>query len=136
MKEIRSIDALSPVSQIGESSFNRCISLQQMVIPHSVYKIVPCCFKCCSSLVQIQLSQFLPSIEAYTFEECISLIQKIITSLVLSIKSGAFRNFASLVNVEFEENSSLEKVYYSSFEKCSSLEQICKKLIWNNTLCE
>ena len=112
-----------PVTSIGDSAFNGCISLTQIIIPNSVNYIgsaafggtslsnviIPdsvtsigaAAFGNCISLTNVTLPNHLTSIEDDTFFYCLSLTSVIIPNSVTSIGNYAFSRCPSLSNVIF-----------------------------------
>ncbi|KAK8890642.1 hypothetical protein M9Y10_035425 [Tritrichomonas musculus] len=125
-KKLTKITIPSSATSIGEYSFCRCISLEQVTfeMPSSLTSIEYSAFQGCSSLTRIVIPSSVTAIKGYAFNECSSLIEITIPSSVTLIGLCAFSKCSSLKSVSFEAPSSLQSIGDYAFSYCYSLKNI------------
>ncbi len=144
------------VPSIDADAFKGCVNLKTLGIPSSITFIDASAFVGCSSLYQVKFEKdskltvlegkFSESSDSYSgvFANCTSLKYVNIPSSVTEIKAGAFQNCKNLVEVKFEDSSSLRTIggghnmytktsagstsyyiaRYGAFAFCTSLREI------------
>ncbi len=83
-------------TEIGESAFNRCVSLKEIRIPNSVKQIGRYAFRICLNLERAILSKNVRAIFIGTFDQCKSLVAIVIPWGVKYIGPMAFSHCFSL----------------------------------------
>ncbi|MCR5137683.1 MAG: leucine-rich repeat protein [Oscillospiraceae bacterium] len=96
-KYLQTVTIPSTVSNMGESVFASCSSLQSAVVCSS--SLGDSAFKNCASLQTVFLAEGLTTIERYAFWECESLCEISIPSTVSTIKGCAFYGCDALEKV-------------------------------------
>ena len=120
-----SLDSISfpnSVTHIGKYAFSNCTSLYSITIPNSVTSIGECAFYNCTSLASIELSNSITSIEQKTFYNCSSLTEITIPNSVRSIEFAAFEDCIRLSKVHI--GSSMETIAENVFAGCKRLYDI------------
>jgi len=87
------------VTNIGNSAFEYCASLNSVVIPNSVTNIGYSVFLDCTSLKSVAIPNSVISIGVEAFQGCTSLTNVMIGNSVTGIENGAFIGCTSLMNV-------------------------------------
>ncbi len=90
------------VTFVGESAFNRCLSLTNITIPSGVTSIGERAFDNCQSLTNITIPSGVTHIGDYAFFSCYSLESITIPNSVTYIGDFAFSNCNSLVYNEYD----------------------------------
>ncbi|HSD08233.1 leucine-rich repeat protein [Flavobacterium sp.] len=115
-------DVIYNVTEIGESAFFGCESLDSITIPNSVVSIGEYTFYNCSSLASITIPSSVTSIGEYTFYNCSNLTSVTIPSSVTSIGDDAFYNCSNLTSVTIP--SSVTSIGNDAFSRCYSLTSV------------
>ncbi len=110
------------VKSIGDSAFQDCISLTEIVIPESVTRISNHAFQGCESLTEIVIPNGVTSIGTQAFAWCSSLTEIVIPNGVTRIEHGAFEYCSSLTEIVIPE--SVTWIDSNAFKYCSSLTEI------------
>ena len=110
------------VAVIEDYSFEHCDSIETVVIPDSVTKIMNNAFAWCENLRSVTLPDSLRRLGAYAFASCHSLESIVIPEGVEIISSYTFNTCTSLKSVTLP--NSLKKIYHHAFNYCTSLESI------------
>ena len=113
---------ITNVDSIKENSFNRCSSLESIIIPNSVTSIGDSAFSGCTGLTSIIIPDSVTSIGRYAFESCTSLTTLVIPDGVTSIYSGAFFGCSSLKNIEI--SNTVLSIESSILMNCNNLESL------------
>lgn len=105
---------------IGESAFEYCLKLEEVVMPNVEY-IDDYAFDTCTSLTNIVLPNTLKEIGSYAFTSCTSLKTLVVPENVTKIGSNAFACCTSLTSISIPNNSDF-KYLGSWVQGCSSLQ--------------
>ncbi|MGN0995532.1 MAG: leucine-rich repeat protein, partial [Candidatus Ventricola sp.] len=87
------------VTRIGESAFEACASLQQVILPDTVTALGDRAFAGCSSLAQLTLSDSVTAIGAYAFADCSALTALRLPAQLASLGSNPFAGCAQLTSL-------------------------------------
>ncbi len=110
-----------PVTRLGDSAFEYCRALTEVIIPNGVTDIGDNTFHRCSGLERVSIPEGVTSIGSLTFCDCVKLTDVNIPKTVKSIGNCAF--FATaLTNVTIPDNT--EIIDTRAFECCYSLTDI------------
>lgn len=120
--DIKSITIPQHIYKICESAFETS-SIEEVIIPESVYFIEPYAFGGCTRLKHIELPQHLRYIEARVLCDCDSLTNIVIPDKVEEISHHAFSDCANLKEVTIPKSvrfidqlaffgCSINKIYY------------------------
>ena len=107
------------VTSIGNSAFQYCYSLTNIVIPSGVTSIGGSAFWLCYSLTNITIPDGVTSIGGSAFNNCYSLTNITIPNSVTSIDGSAFENCYSLTNIVIP--NSVTSIGANAFNGCRSL---------------
>jgi hypothetical protein len=107
------------VTSIGNYAFNNCTSLTNVTIPEGITTINNGVFTYCAALSSITLPNSLTSIGDYAFNGCTSLTNVVIPEGVTTISNGAFSSCSALPSVTLP--NSLTSIGDSVFNSCTSL---------------
>ena len=110
------------VTQIGDSAFSECYSLQSIHLPNSVTQIGDCAFYGCEYLQSIHISNSVTQIGDYAFNECYSLQSIHLPNSVTQIGENAFRECSSLQSIHIP--NSVTQIGKDAFRGCRSLQTI------------
>ena len=110
------------VTEIGRCAFVECTSLSRVMIPDSVTEIGEFAFTKCLSLETIQLPSALERMEHCLFYWCDALESITIPDSVTEIGGRVFAQCESLKEIQLP--SQLERIEYGAFEDCPALESI------------
>ena len=94
---------------IGNSAFEDCDSLTEIVIPDSVTSIGDDAFAHCDNLTEIVIPDSVTSIGYSAFDFCVNLTEIVIPDSVTSIGNYAFSWCENLTNITVEENNTAYK---------------------------
>ncbi|EDR27975.1 hypothetical protein, conserved [Entamoeba dispar SAW760] len=143
-KDINKFIIPSSITKLDDWCFSYCSSLKSINIPSSICEIGTCCFYECSSLTTINIPSSITSIGKDCFYECSSLTSMNIENLQFVSKERIFMNEPVLISCEISYNlqiingknifkkdinefiipSSITKLGYRCFSKCSTLKSI------------
>jgi len=114
----------SKLEIIGDSAFENCTSLKELLIPTKVTTIGDSAFGSCQSLENIGILSGVKTIGDGSFVQCNALTNITIPASVESIGVAAFYQCQALTNVVFEEGSKLTNLANNIFYGCESLTSI------------
>ena len=120
--KLKSFIIPSFVTEIGNSAFDGCSSLESIEIPDSVTKIGNFAFSGCSSLTSIVIPENVTKIGDFVFSGCSSLTSIVIPNSLTEIGHSAFHDCTSLTSIVIPEN--VTKIREFAFSGCSSLTSI------------
>lgn len=112
----------SKITEIGNSAFEGCKSLVDIVLPNTVTTIGTNAFKGCESLAVINIPDGVKEIKSNTFEGCAMLDNVSLSDKVETIGASAFKGCESLKSIEILGN--IKNLSNNVFEGCSSLVNI------------
>ena len=107
---------------IGESAFENCDMLTQIIINASITTIPKDSFNTCSSLKEFTIPEGVTHIESYAFSKCTSLKELTIPEGVTHIESCAFYKCTSLKTIFIP--STIQNISSHAFGECTALETI------------
>ena len=110
------------ITKIGDSAFENCTSLTDVLIPNAVNKIEWGAFKNCTSLTSINIPDSVTYIGYSAFSGCTSLTSINIPDSVTRIGNGAFEGCTSLTSINIPD--SVTEIDYYAFSGCTSLTSI------------
>ena len=110
------------VTNIGDSAFENCESLEDVFIPQSVTNIGYMAFYNCSNLTHIELSDNTINISSYAFMYCDKLSSIEIPNKVTYIGSHAFERCISLKSIRIPDG--VTRINNDTFSSCFNLESI------------
>ena len=119
---IKSVEIPNSVTEIGDSAFEGCNSLEGILIPNSVKFIGEDAFRKCTSLESIEIPNSVTKIGPGAFDFCTSLESIEIPNSVTTIGGYAFCNCSSLKNLEIPK--SVTEIGEYVFEECISLKEV------------
>ena len=105
------------VTKIGNSAFQGCISLENIMIPNSVTEIGSNAFWYCSSLEEITIPNSVTEIRSDAFGYCSSLEEITIPNSVMEIEDDAFSYCGNLKKIEVEQDNPV----YDSRNNCNAI---------------
>lgn len=120
-KSLQSVIISGRATKIGKDAFGRCNSLQSITLPDSVTEIGERAFSGCASLQSIVIPESVTEIGDRAFEGCTSLQSIIIPESVTIIGWCAFGNCRSLQSITLPD-SGLK--IDNAFSGCTSLQRI------------
>ena len=89
------------VTEIGDSSFLRCTSLEKVTIPNGVTSIGDCAFYSCRSLKKVVIPNSVTSIKEHAFGYCTSLKEVTIPASVTYFPARLFEDCNSLTKITY-----------------------------------
>lgn len=116
--ELKSITLPENLEFIGESAFNSCSGISEIIIPDTVVSIGDGAFLNCGRLENVKLPLGLEKIGANTFYSCYFLEEIEIPFTVKEIGETAFYNCYALSSVKISKNTTT--IAKNAFEKCFS----------------
>ena len=111
-----------PVKEIGESAFESCSSLTNVISPDSVTSMGDYAFWCCEQLTSVTIGNGVEIITDATFAGCSSLTNVIIPDSVTSLGDYAFRDCKKLTSVTI--GNGVTSIGFDTFYGCDSLTSI------------
>lgn len=107
-------------------SFEGCVNLEYIKLPHRLERIPDNMFKNCSSLKEIIIPSTVKSIGKNAFYGCSKLtsVTFVKGSKLESIGRGAFKGCSGLTSVTFGEGSRLESIDNYAFMGCNGLTSV------------
>ena len=105
------------VTSIGESAFQHCKTIEEVILPNSIHVIGANAFSYCNNLVSITLSSSLTEIGHDAFYNCTKLPMIVLPSSLKSIGYCAFQNCSSITKIDIP--SAVEVIGYQAFERTS-----------------
>ena len=121
---LTSIEIPNSVTEIGESAFEGCHSLTNVIFGENsqLTSIGGNAFRYCTSLTSIEIPNSVTSIGSFNFDGCSSLKDIIVPNSVTRIEKSTFRGCSSLASVTL--GYSVENIGESAFSGCSNLSSI------------
>ncbi len=110
------------VTSIGESSFNQCEHITEVIIPNTVTSIGYSAFYNCEALGTITIPDSVTIIGNRAFEGCTAITSIIIPESVTSIGESAFFNCSEITNINIPKN--VMSIGEHAFVRCSKLTAI------------
>ena len=110
------------VTEIGESAFKYCYSLENVNLPNSLLSIGDNAFSDCVNLTNIVIPNSVTTIGDYAFYGCNSLTDVVIPNSVTIIGYNAFSGCSSLTSIEIP--NSVTTIGSAAFYNCRSLTNI------------
>ena len=110
------------VTEIGESAFKYCYSLENVKLPKSLLSIGDNAFSDCVNLTNIVIPNSVTTIGDYAFYGCNSLTDVVIPNSVTIIGYNAFSGCSSLTSIEIP--NSVTTIGSAAFYNCRSLTNI------------
>lgn len=110
------------VTNIGISSFDRCMSLETVTLSKNITSINDLTFQYCKNLKEIVIPNGVTSIKGYAFSGCGSLKSITLPNSVTEIGCNAFGSCRSLEKVTLPSN--LTKIYTAAFLNCTNLKDV------------
>ena len=115
-------DVPNGVTNIANSAFRNCTSLESVTISSGVTNIGSAAFYECSSLVSVNIPEGVTSIGYYAFQDCSSLTSIVIPDSVTGSLYETFHNCTSLTSVTI--GNGVTSIDYHAFDNCTSLASI------------
>ncbi|MCQ2286516.1 MAG: leucine-rich repeat domain-containing protein [Bacteroidales bacterium] len=112
----------SSVTKIGDSAFEGCVTLANVIIPDTVAKVGSSAFLGCTELQGVVIPSSVTKIEWESFSGCTSLKNVVIPNSVTEIDDSAFSGCTALISVVIP--ASVTELDESAFADCTSLENI------------
>lgn len=110
------------VVAIGNSTFEKCYSLTEVVLPNTLVSIGKSAFSYCQNLKAITLPASLEEIGAYAFSFCTKLTKVTIPGKVVVIPDRCFDSCSAIASVTI--GSSVTNIRGHAFNKCVALQSI------------
>ena len=121
VKILESVQGAS-VTSIGDSAFDRCSGISEVIIPESITEIARRAFRDCTGLETVRIPDSITRIEDEAFSGCTALKNLTLGEAIRSIGKGAFQDCASLTEVIVPDE--VNNVGDFAFADCSSLVSI------------
>ncbi len=109
----------SNVTQIGDSAFEQCKSLNKIVLPDGLEKLGKACFKNCLILVSVNIPDSIDTLYEETFRQCSSLRSIVIPDAVTDIPANLFTDCYTLKSVKM--GGDVTKIGKEAFMNCNAL---------------
>lgn len=119
-ESITRVTVPSSVKKVGDSAFENCVQLKEIVFESTDCTIGIAAFRYCSSLTSITLPSGLKAIPLEGFAACTALTELEIPSTVTSIGKEAFRKCSSLKSVTIP--AGVTSIGINAFLNCASVE--------------
>ena len=110
------------LKRIPDNMFRYCPSLKEIIIPPTVKSIGKNAFDGCSGLTSVVIPSSVTSIGDYAFRDCSGLPSVVIPSSVTSIGNGAFYGCSGLTSVEIPVG--VTSIGDDAFSGCSRLSSV------------
>ena len=110
------------LTSIGDSAFNQCRGLTELVIPESVTQIGIAAFCYCSGLESVSLPAGLSAIGWTAFYGCTSLKEIALPAGLETVEAGLFAFCSALERVSLPE--SITSIGWGAFYGCTALREI------------
>ncbi|MBR4093083.1 MAG: sigma-70 family RNA polymerase sigma factor [Oscillospiraceae bacterium] len=111
-----------PVKEIGEEAFEKCKSIQTVVIPKNIETIGNGAFQYCTNLKEITIPDSVSSIGNRAFKYCKNLEGVTIPDRVTYLGSYTFYSCEKLEKISLSDN--ITQIEKSTFEHCRNLKEI------------
>ena len=110
------------ITSIGNSAFEGCTTVTEVVIPETVTEIGDNAFSGCENLTSVNIPTSVTTINEGAFANCSSLDSVAIPASVTEIGSNAFSSCTSLNTINIPE--SVTSIGSGAFEGCSKLDTV------------
>ena len=127
LSTITSVNIPSTVTEICDSAFKGCDTLQSVVFSSNLQRIGISAFENCDQLTQVSLPASLQTIAAYAFENCDNLYSVSLTGAA-TIGYRAFGGCRSLYRISLTNNCRADA---DAFSGCTNLMRINNAVPWN-----
>ena len=117
-----SVEIPDTVVSIGNSAFEKCINLKNLIIGTAVQYIGKSAFSKCESLESIEIPESVTYIGEYGFNECSSLRSVSLPDSITTIKESVFNCCVALTSIEIPD--SVTTIDKKAFYICYSLENV------------
>ena len=120
--EIKHLTIPDYVTSIFLSAFDKCTSLETIIIPGTVKKIGSSAFNGCKNLKNLVISHGVTEIDYGAFNKCSSLETLELPDSITKLATSAFAGCSSIKSVVIPE--SIERIGNYAFDACTSLEEV------------
>jgi len=119
---LENVNIPNNVTTIGDYAFYNCTGLTSITIPSSVTEIGERAFSGCTGLTSITIPENVTTIGNSAFQDCTNLTSLTIPSSVTTIGEGAFYNCTGLTEINIPEG--VTTIGNSAFYNCTGLTEI------------
>jgi hypothetical protein len=112
----------SEMHRVGDSAFNGCSALREVVLPRSITHVGSATFNMCTSLTSVTLPNSLTSVGDYAFSECTSLTSVTLPDSLTHLGDNVFQWCTSLTSVTLP--NSLTHLGDCTFYWCTSITSV------------
>lgn len=116
------IDVPEGVTAISKEAFVRCSKITSITLPSTLTEIGESCFEDCKSLQRIDIQEGIKKIPNYCFQNCTRLGSIVLPNSVNQIGCGSFSGCIALESIRGNDN--VEEIGDSAFQNCRNLEHI------------
>ncbi|HWR19903.1 MAG TPA: leucine-rich repeat domain-containing protein [Clostridia bacterium] len=120
--DIKAVDILNGVTEIGDQAFMYCTALASVTIPSSVTSIGDQAFMYCRALTSVTIPNSVTSISDGAFAACTALTLVTIPNSVTSIGEAAFSGCTALTSVTIP--NSVTSISFAAFNSCIALTSV------------
>ena len=110
------------ISRIGDSAFDGCNDLSEIIFNTNIVEIGESAFRNCSNLKRIDIPEKVTKLGIQVFERCDNLTSISIQGKVTEIGANAFSLCKSLENIDIPET--VTEIGANAFWRCSNLKSI------------
>ncbi len=110
------------VTEIGKYAFARCTSLEEIVLPDHVRIVGERAFYDCSGLKTATLGNSLQTLDSFAFAECCELEEISVPGKVHELSQYVFASCSKLQIISLP--ATIEKINMGALRKCESLKEI------------
>lgn len=116
---LENITLANSITKIGNSAFRDCIKLKGMVLPNGVKTIGEYAFSSCSDAISINVPNSVTSIGKYAFQNCSSLLETTIPYGITSIEEYTYYKCSALTQIILPSTITSIKKY--AFAECTNI---------------
>lgn len=120
--DVKYLSIPNSVTEICDSAFLSCESLEEVILPKDLKKIRNAVFQNCINLKSVRMSDNITEIMQLSFANCSSLREINFSKKIKKIGFSAFYKCNYLDNIILPE--SLEQIDQMAFQECSSLKKL------------